>query len=474
MLKSSKHNIELVRKYKKGKHKVLNRVYVYWAIGIAMASGFCFLLVLAYQLGYSVGTKDFYIESKQFSAQVDHKEPPPKLAKDIDFEPFWDAWLLLEKHLVVGVNSSSTSFASSSDQDRVWGAITGLTASFDDPFTTFLPPEENELFHDDASGEFTGVGMEIGNRDQRLTVISPIPGTPAARAGIKPKDIISKIDGRDSLRMSVERAVKLIRGPEGEAVTLTVIRQGEAEPLEITIVRELINIPTIHTEIVNNVFVIKLFSFNAKSPRLFTQALIEFQKAQTPYLVIDLRGNPGGLLEAALDISSRFLDAQSIVVQEESENNNPANIYYSKGYDHFTEALQLVVLINAGSASASEIVAGALSDHSKAIIVGEESFGKGSVQSIFPLTKDTTLKITTAKWLTPNGASIDTEGIMPNIILEEPTEETVDEYTTTHTQDLSQDWHVQQAVEIVTLTRQDFKDLFDTIPQELQDRYKQE
>ena len=470
MEESDQQNVELVRKYSKGTRTVVNKIYIYWVVVCVVAAAAVYgTITVSYQAGYALGAKNFNREVSLLSAGVSNSTQPIDLPAEVNFGPFWDAWFLLEKHFVNEANGTTTDFASSTDQDRVWGAISGLASSYSDPFTTFLPPEENEFFAADISGEFTGVGMEIGNRNQYLTVISPIPGTPAARSGIKPRDIISNIDGTDSLRMPVETAVKLIRGPKNTQVQLTVLRQGESDPLEITIERELINIPTIQTEIIDDVFVIKLFSFTSKSPRLFRDALVEFAQSGNTKLILDLRGNPGGFLEASIDIASRFLDKQSVVVREERTGEETSTTHYSKGYDHFRDTIRTVVLIDGGSASASEIVAGALRDHNRALVVGAQSFGKGSVQELFPLTKDTALKITIAKWLTPLGTSISAEGIVPDISFTEP--ETDENYQATYAQDLSQDWQIQEAMHIIS--RPDFASLLDEIPQELLNKYNQ-
>lgn len=457
-------NIEMVRKYSKGARQFANKHVVRLLALGALALSFVFVSVGAYSIGHAIGAREFRAIVDQETAHVQNKTLPDSVPThdEVDFQPFWDAWTLLEQNFVESANASSSEEETRSEQDKVWGAIQGLTASYGDPFTVFLPPEEAEFFDSEISGEFSGVGMEIGVRNGFLTVISPLPGTPADRAGIKPQDVISEIDGVDSLRMSSNRAVRLIRGPKGEAVTLTILREGESEELEISIVRDTINIPTIETELIDDVFVIKLFSFSAQSADAFRQALQEFARADTPYLVLDLRGNPGGYLDAAVDMASRFLSDDKVVVIEERGGGIADNVMYSTGYNHFGDQLQMVVLINGGSASASEILAGALRDHDKAIVLGQQSFGKGSVQELFPLTKDTSIKITIASWLTPNRNQINEKGITPDIILD-PNQPA--EYEGTYQHDYRNDSEVMQALEIVK--RDDFDTLFEAIPEEL-------
>lgn len=328
-----------------------------------------------------------------------------------DFAPFWKVWNLIDEKYP-GADQIS-------DQDRVWGSIIGLVESLEDPYSVFFPPGEAQMFEENIDGEFGGVGIEIGMRNDILTVIAPLKDTPAYKAGIKSGDKIIKIDETITADISIDKAVQLIRGEEGTKVKLTVVREEEEEPLEISIVRGIIKIPTIETELLpENVFVIRLFNFSANSPTLFRDALQEFINAKTPKLLIDLRGNPGGFLEAAIDMASWFLPSGDPVVIESTGEKEEEKVYRSKGYDIFTEELKLVILIDGGSASASEILAGALKEHGKATLVGTKTFGKGSVQELVDVTKDTALKITIAEWLTPNGISISEDGLVPDVEVE--------------------------------------------------------
>jgi len=331
----------------------------------------------------------------------------------VDFAPFWKAWNLIdEKYL----SENGTSTKKITEQDRVWGAISGLVNSLGDPYTVFLPPVENKRFEDDIAGNFTGVGMEIGIKNDVLTVVAPLPKSPAMKAGIKAGDQIVKIDDKLTTGMSSDEAVNLIRGEKGRPVKFVLLREGSEKTVELVVVRDVITIPTLETKkLENGVFVIRLYNFSAPSPDDFRQALKEFVESETDKLILDLRGNPGGYLEAAVDIASWFLPVGKPIVIEKHSNSEENKTYRSKGYDIFNENLKMVILIDQGSASASEILAGALSEYKKAILIGEKTFGKGSVQELVPLTDNSSIKITVAKWYTPNGHSISQSGLDPNI-----------------------------------------------------------
>ncbi len=346
---------------------------------------------------------------------------------DKDFAPFWKVWNTLEQKYV-GATSTP-------NQEKIYGAMQGLVSSLGDPYTVFFPPEESEMFASDIAGSFGGVGMEVGKKDNVLTVIAPLKGSPAEKAGMKTGDRIVKIDDTVTNEMSVDKAVKLIRGPAGTKVRLTVVPIGASSPVERTIVRDTINMPTIETEVkpgtvvgqgttavpspvglrADGVFVIRLFSFTATSPNLFRDALREFIKSGSHKLVLDLRGNPGGYLEAAVDMASWFLPAGKVIVTEDFGKNSAPRAYRSKGYNVFSDKLQMVILVDGGSASASEILAGALKEQGVARLVGTKTFGKGSVQELIKITPDTSLKVTIARWLTPNGINLSKNGLDPDV-----------------------------------------------------------
>jgi carboxyl-terminal processing protease len=333
--------------------------------------------------------------------------------ESVNMTPFWEAWGILEDKFA----PSSSSTPTISSQSKIWGAIQGLTASYGDPYTVFFPPVESKAFGEEISGSFGGVGMEIGiSIDGVLTVVAPLKGTPAEAAEVKSGDKIIMIGDKSAVGMTTDEAIKLIRGEPGTNVVVTFRREGAKESLTKTLTRALIEIPTVNTKTLDNgIFVIELYNFSANSPSIFRSALRKFVESGSDKLILDLRNNPGGYLEAALDMASWFLPTGKLVVTEDFGGKRENIEYRSKGYDIFTDKLKFAILINGGSASASEILSGALREYNKAILIGEKTFGKGSVQELVPVTSDTSLKITVAHWLTPMGNSISNGGLTPDI-----------------------------------------------------------
>ncbi|MFZ2522587.1 MAG: S41 family peptidase [Minisyncoccia bacterium] len=369
---------------------------------------------LAFVLGYNYG-KNNKSEEEKLSLII-RNTSFASTTTDLDFEPFWLAWRKIDEHFVGSASSTDVT----DGKARLYGAISGMTSAMEDPYTVYFPPVETKAFDEQISGQIEGVGMEIDIRDGVLTVVSPIKNSPAYKAGVKTGDKILKIDDRITEKMPVEEAVKLIRGKKGTSVKLLLYRAGEKEPLEKSIVRDFINLPTVDTEIKGKVFIVRLYSFSQISPGLFRDALREFYESGLDKIIIDLRGNPGGYLEAAWDMASWFLPAGEVVVREVFKNEEDNQTFRSRGYNVFSDTLKMAILIDAGSASASEILAGALKDHGRAILVGKKSFGKGSVQELFEITDNpkTSLKVTIAKWLTPNGISISDHGLKPDFEVE--------------------------------------------------------
>jgi carboxyl-terminal processing protease len=342
-------------------------------------------------------------------------EAPP----EIDLSPVWRAWRIIDERFVPASVATSTVPSTDPGRDRMFGLIAGLAESLDDPYTYFLPPAESKQFGDDMSGAFEGVGMEIAIRDEILTVVSPLKGSPAERAGIRAKDRVLKIDGTDTKGLDITTAVSRIRGEKGSTVKLTIAREGERELLEISVVRNVINVSIIsHERRKDGVYVIELASFTANSPALFKDALRSFIDSGSRKLIIDVRGNPGGYLDAAVDMASWFLPAGDVVVTEDYAGHQENVVHRSRGYDVFDESLELVILLNKGSASASEIFALALKGHDKATLIGSTTFGKGSVQELIEITSDTSLKLTVARWIGPNGEPIPNSGIVPDVEVE--------------------------------------------------------
>ncbi|HDP36307.1 MAG TPA: PDZ domain-containing protein [Candidatus Atribacteria bacterium] len=342
------------------------------------------------------------------------------IPEDIDLEPFWKVWNLIENRYVNGNFIDDQEFISITNEEKVWGMIQGLLYSLNDPYTIFLPPEEKKQFEEDViSGSFGGVGIEIGIRDRQLTVISPLVGSPAHQAGIMAGDKIMAVNDESTYGWTSDQAVRKIRGEVGTIVKLTILRENEEERLVFDIKRDTINIPVMDTKFLeDDIYLISLYNFSAQSPSYFRQAAREFLKSGSNKMIIDLRGNAGGFLEASIDISSLFLPAGRTILREVKRDPGQEKIYHSYGYNVFGSDLKLVILINGGSASASEIMAGALAEHQIATLIGEQTFGKGSVQELVSITDDTSLKFTIARWLTPNGHSISKEGLKPHIEVE--------------------------------------------------------
>lgn len=391
-------------------HEGTMRFFVAGAIlitGLAFISGFA--------LGSSARAQSALPASV---AQAIGVEVPPA---GVDLSPVWRAWRVIdEKFVPASVPEAASSTApppvGTPEQRRVYGMIQGLAASLNDPYTFFLPPVEQKQFEEDLSGEFSGVGMEIEIKNEVLTVVAPLKGTPAERAGIKPGDLVLEIDGVSTKGLDITNAVNRIRGPKGSTVVLTMLRDGWTEPREISVVRDVINLPVIDTETRGDIFVISLHNFTATSPQLFRGALRQFVESGLSKLILDLRGNPGGYLEAAVDMASWFLPSGKIIVTEDYAGHEDNVDHRSRGYDIFNANLKMVILVDKGSASASEILAGALRAHGKARLVGTNTFGKGSVQELVPITDDTGLKITVARWLLPGGLQIPTDGIEPDVM----------------------------------------------------------
>ncbi len=364
-----------------------------------------FVVVIVFAIGFQSGKSYNFSNAKNNLANTENSQ--------VDFEAFWKAWDTINEKYVP--TNSTTTEVKVSDQDRVYGAIEGMVRSLGDPYTVFFPPAETKSFNEEISGQIEGIGVEIGVKNNALTVIAPVKGTPAYKAGIKAGDVILSVDGVATASLSSDEAIKHIRGKRGTSVKLTIARAGVKDPFDVSIVRDYINMPTVDTEVRGDVFIIRLYSFSAISPNLFRDALRQFIDSGRSKLILDLRGNPGGYLEAAMDMASWFLPAGKVVVKEDFRNEQDAQVFRSKGYNIFNENLKMVVLIDNGSASASEILAGALKEHGVATLVGTQSFGKGSVQELVDITPDTSLKVTIARWLTPNGNSISHNGIKPDV-----------------------------------------------------------
>jgi len=329
---------------------------------------------------------------------------------DVDFNLFWDAWRLIQ--------SDYLKSGKLDNQKMVYGAVRGLVNSLDDPYSVFFDPEEAKKFSEDVSGNFSGIGIELGVKKGVLTVISPIEDTPAWKAGLKAGDQILKINDTETTDMTSEEAVKLIRGPENTEVTLTIFRKDFEKSKEFKIKRAAISIPSVKVSFLgdNNIAHIKLSSFNENTSYEFYRASLEALMKQSPAIILDLRNNPGGYLEVSVDIAGWFLNRGEVVVRE-SIKNEKETIFRASGNQALIN-MPVVILANEGTASASEILAGALRDDRNIKIVGEKTFGKGSVQEIETLAGDSMIKLTVAEWLTPSGVSLNDNGLEPDYKVE--------------------------------------------------------
>jgi carboxyl-terminal processing protease len=300
----------------------------------------------------------------------------------------------------------------------VYGAIRGMLRTLD-PHSSFMPPDVYREMQIETEGRFGGLGIEITIRDDILTVVSPIEGTPAFRAGIEPGDQIVKVDGESTKDMSLVDAVKKLRGPEGSAVTISILRKDFAEPKDFTLSRAVIQIKSVRwKKLPDDIGYIKLRSFQKTTSDELADALQDLEEQHVRALVLDLRNNPGGLLEQAITVSDEFLEPGKLIVYTKGRLAGQNMKGFSKNERAYRTQF-MVILINEGSASASEIVAGALQDLGRATVIGTQSFGKGSVQTIIPLSDGSGLRLTTAKYFTPKGREIQGKGITPDVVVEE-------------------------------------------------------
>lgn len=299
-------------------------------------------------------------------------------------------------------------------KDLIQGAIRGMLSTLD-PHSAYMTPDMYKEMQVETKGEFGGVGIQIGVKDSRLAVIAPIEGTPAYRAGIKAGDFIVKVNEDTTKDLTLMDAVQKMRGPKGSKVNLTIQRDGTPDPLVFTLVRDTIKIESVKSKNIDNLGYVRLTQFQEATGRDLGKAIKQFRDQKVQGMILDLRNNPGGLLTAAVDVSEQFLPSGKLVVYTKSREGKKDE-WFAKSKDQL-EDLPVIILVNEGSASASEIVAGALQDWGRAVIVGTTSFGKGSVQTILPLGDGSGLRLTTAKYYTPKGRSIQSTGITPDIVV---------------------------------------------------------
>lgn len=377
------------------------------------------IVVLAFLAGWQVGHRDIAIKWATYRPTISiiNKEPPKNI--NVDFKLFWDTWDLL---------SRSYLDKKAIDAEKLfYGAISGMVSALGDPYTVFLPPEQQKFSSEELNGSFEGVGIQLGfNKDRKMIVVAPLEGTPAQRAGVKPQDSIVKIADKDTTNMTLPEAVKTIRGPKGTNITLTIFREGETDTREFTLTRDNILVKSVEVSYKNTasgkkVAVIKLSRFGERTNDEWNEAVSDVVAKGAPAAILDMRNNPGGFLQGAVFISSEFLESGDVVLQENAEGQRTAFKVSRSGK---LTKLPMVVLVNKGSASASEIVAGALQDRGRAKLLGEKTFGKGTIQEAQDLEGGTGIHITVAKWLTPNGSWVnDTQGLEPDVKIDLDTED---------------------------------------------------
>jgi len=338
---------------------------------------------------------------------IDSDAPKKKIDTYEKLKVFSEILALLEANYVEAVESDSL----------VNGAIRGMLKTLD-PHTTYLPPESYRQMKVDTSGKFGGLGIEISIRKGVLTVVSPIEDTPAFNAGIKSGDKIIMIEKESTLDLTLQEAVSLLRGKSGTSVNITVYRKGLKKPLEFSIKREIIKIKSVKKKLYpNNIGYIQIKSFTRSTSADLDKALAEFSASHVSKLVLDLRNNPGGLLNQAVEVSDRFLKVENLIVYTQGRTEDQ-NMRFTTHETTGEVDFPMIILVNGGSASASEIVAGALQDLGRAVVLGSQTFGKGSVQTIIPLSDGSALRMTTARYYTPSGRVIQENGITPDIIVE--------------------------------------------------------
>ena len=325
----------------------------------------------------------------------------------IDFSLFWDAYGKLNQYF--------DDPSKITNQKIVYGAIEGMTNSLGDPYTSFFDPQQAQLFQTDLAGSFDGIGVEIGIKNNLLTVISPLPGTPGEKAGLKSGDVIIKINGKDATNISADEAVTLIRGPKGTSVTLSILRGDWKTTQDFKITRDTINVPSMKWSVKNgNIAYIQIFQFDENLGSDFKTAALQIMQSPAKKIILDLRGNPGGYLQSAQDVAGWFLQNGQTVTVEDFGKGKPQQIYKAEGNGQLAN-YPVVILIDGGSASASEILSGALRDDRNVQLIGEKSFGKGCVQEVINLRDGSFLKITVANWLTPKGSYIQNIGLQPDV-----------------------------------------------------------
>jgi carboxyl-terminal processing protease len=368
-------------------------------------AGALLLIIASYYVGFRQGVKGYVFEPKEFKI-INQSEQP----QTVDYNLLWDAIKTVNQKHIDGALDP---------QKSLYGAVKGAVDAIGDPYTEFFPPKAKESFKTDLAGAFDGIGAEIGKKDGLIVIVAPLADSPAEKAGLLAKDVIVKVNGEEIRDWTVEDAVSKIRGQKGTEVTLTIFREGRTAAFDVSIKRDKIEIKSVKSEIrevgesKKKIAVISLSRFGDDTLNLFNKAVQDSLSKGVEGFIIDLRNNPGGYLNTAVDIASYWVKAGDLVVKEQRSQSD--SVSYNALGNNRLAGQKTVVLINGGSASASEILSGALQDHKLATLVGEKSFGKGSVQELVDLRGGSAVKVTVAKWILPNGRNLNHDGLVPDV-----------------------------------------------------------
>jgi carboxyl-terminal processing protease len=356
------------------------------------------LIFLSFIFGWSFGHLDFQRQNVGYSPITQNR------TNQANFDLFWQVWDKVTQNFDGPIDY----------QKLIYGAIDGMVKATGDPYTTFFTPDQTQNFNNELEGNISGIGAEVGIKNGKITVVAPIDNSPAQKAGVKAQDIILKIDDADTQGMDLNTAVSKIRGQAGTKVKL-VIQRGE-EQLNFEITRENIEVKSVKWEVKSdNIGYIEISKFDSNTSTLIKNATNDLSQKGVKGIILDLRNNPGGYLDAAVNVSSEFIKSGKVVI-EKTDTTSKKQDYFASGQGRMTDTnVPMIVLVNGGSASASEIVSGALQDSKRATLLGEKTFGKGSVQSVEEMAKGSSLHLTIAHWYTPNGRSINKEGLAPDI-----------------------------------------------------------
>jgi len=355
-----------------------------------------------YLAGYAVGHKNIEFDKGYIPKIVNTDLGKPA---DVNFSVFWNAYDLLKDDYF--------GFSSVKNQDLLYGAITGMVNSLKDPYTVFMTKDESKQFDEDLSGKFDGIGAELEAKDGNLIIVAPLEGSPSEKAGLNAQDLIMKIDGQDVSEMTFYSAINKIRGKKGSTLTLGIFRRGWDSTKDIKIVRDTIVVKSVSFEMKKGYAYIKINQFGDDTTGLMNKAMDFVTKNNAKGIIVDLRNNPGGYLQSAVDTANLFLEKGKVIVYEKGKEGT--EIASRTDSEPKFKDKPLVVLVNGGSASASEIFSGAIQDYHRGKIVGETTFGKGCVQTIKDLPDGSSIKVTIAEWLTPNKRQINKKGIEPDV-----------------------------------------------------------